>query len=406
MTDPNLDELAEELAEFGEPEKKGGRPPREERILAGFEEIQRFVEKEGHAPQHGEGRNIFERLYAVRLDRLRGLAESRALLVPLDHQGLLAGAQPISPESPEGIDEEELMAELAGAAGDSAITELRHVRATVEKRAAEDIAQRKKCEDFETFEPLFEAVKRDLKSGVRQTLPVHKFDEIKLTEIQKGEFFIVEGQMAYVAELGEAIRTKYERTDSRLRVIYDNGTESDVLQRSFQRALHRDETARLITNPSAGPLFADEPEGDDLASGTIYVLRSKSDNPVFAANRDVLHKIGVTGGKVETRLANAALDPTFLLADVEIVATYELYNINRIKLENVIHRVFDPAQLDIELRDRFGNAVKPREWFLVPLFVVNEVVERIKDGSITEYVYDPTGARLVKVGIAGRARTK
>jgi hypothetical protein len=400
MTDPNMDELAEELAEFGEPEKKGGRPPREERILAGFEEIQRFVEKEGHAPQHGEGRNIFERLYAVRLDRLRGLAESRALLVPLDHQGLLAGAQPISPESPEGIDEDELMAELAGAAGDSAITELRHVRATVEKRAAEDIAQRKKCEDFETFEPLFEAVKRDLKSGARQTLPVHKFEEIKLTEIQKGEFFIVEGQMAYVAELGEAIRTKYERTDSRLRVIYDNGTESDVLQRSFQRALHRDETARLITNPSAGPLFADEPEGDDLASGTIYVLRSKSDNPVFAANRDVLHKIGVTGGKVETRLANAALDPTFLLADVEIVATYELYNINRIKLENVIHRVFDPAQLDIELRDRFGNPVKPREWFLVPLFVVNEVVERIKDGSITQYVYDPAGARLVKVADA------
>ena len=192
-------------------------------------------------------------------------------------------------------------------------------------------------------------------------------------------------------------RTKYERTDSRLRVIYDNGTESDVLQRSFQRALHRDETARLITNPSAGPLFADEPEGDDLASGTIYVLRSKSDNPVFAANRDVLHKIGVTGGKVETRLANAALDPTFLLADVEIIATYVLYNINRIKLENVIHRVFDPAQLDIELRDRFGNPVKPREWFLVPLFVVNEAVERIKDGSITQYVYDPTAARLVKV---------
>jgi hypothetical protein len=396
MTDPNLDELAEELAEFGEPEKKGGRPAREERILAGFEEIQRFVEKEGHAPQHGEGRNIFERLYAVRLDRLRGLAECRALLVPLDHQGLLAGAQPMSPESPEGINEDELMAELAGAAGDSAITELRHVRATVEKRAAEDIAQRKKCEDFETFEPLFEAVKRDLKAGVRQTLPVHKFDEIKLTEIQKGEFFIVEGQMAYVAELGEAIRTKYERTDSRLRVIYDNGTESDVLQRSFQRALHRDETARLITNPSAGPLFADEPEGDDLASGTIYVLRSKSDNPVFAANRDVLHKIGVTGGKVETRLANAALDPTFLLADVEVVATYVLYNVNRVKLENLIHRLFDSAQLDIEIKDRFGNPVKPREWFLVPLFVVNEVIERIRDGTITQYVYDPTTARLVE----------
>jgi hypothetical protein len=396
MSDPNLDELAEELAEFGEPEKKGGRPPREERILAGFEEIQRFVEKEGHAPQHGEGRNIFERLYAVRLDRLRGLAECRAVLVPRDHQGLLAGAQPLSSESPEGIDEDELMAELAGAAGDSAITELRHVRATVEKHAAEEIAQRKKCEDFETFAPLFEAVKRDLKSGMRQTLPVHRLDEIKLAEIQKGEFFIVEGQTAYVAQLGKPIRTKYERTDSRLRVIYDNGTESDVLQRSFQRALHRDETARLITNPSAGPLFAQERTDDDLASGTIYVLRSKSNHPIVASNRDVLHKIGVTGGKIDTRIANAHLDPTFLMADVEVIATYELCNINRVKLENVLHRVFDRAQLDIEIKDRFDNLVRPREWFLVPLFVVNEVIERIRDGTITQYVYDPTTARLVE----------
>ena len=107
-----------------------------------------------------------------------------------------------------------------------------------------------------------------------------------------------------------------------------------------------------------------EPAADDLTSGTIYVLRSKSDHPVVAASRDVLHKIGVTGSKVETRIANASLDPTFLMADVEVVASYELYNVNRIKLENLIHRVFDPAQLDIEIKDRFGNAVKPREWSL------------------------------------------
>jgi hypothetical protein len=207
-------------------------------------------------------------------------------------------------------------------------------------------------------------------------------------------------------------RTQYDRRDSRLRVIYDNGTESNLLMRSFQRALHRDDTGRLITNPDMGPLFADphpsrdpgplfaeEPADDDLASGTIYVLRSKSDHPVVAANRDVLHKIGVTGGSIEARIANAKLDPTFLMADVEIVAIYELYNVNRVKLENLIHRVFDPAQLDIEIKDRFGNPVKPREWFLVPVFVVNEVVERIKDGTITQYLYDPTAARLLKATI-------
>jgi hypothetical protein len=268
---------------------------------------------------------------------------------------------------------------------------------SADKRAAEEIANRTVCEDFEKFAPIFERVRQELKSGIRQTLPVQNLEEIRLAGIQKDECFIVHGQIAYVAEVGEDFRTQYDRRDSRLRVIYDNRTESNLLMRSFQRALHRDTAGRLITNPSAGPLFANEPAGDDLASGTIYVVRSKSDHPVVAANRDVLHKIGVTGSKVETRILNAKLDPTFLMADVEVIATYELFNVNRIKLENVIHRVFDPAQLDIEITDRFGISVKPREWFLVPLFVVNEVVERIKDGSITQYVYDPTGARLVKV---------
>jgi len=395
MSDPTLDELAEELAEFAEPEKAGGRSPRDERVIAGFEEIQRFVDAQGRAPMHGEDRDIFERLYAVRLDRLRTLEDCRTLLAPLDRQGLLSATSSTPP--PENtIDDDELMAELAGIDGSDDITNLRHVRTSADKRAAEEIAQRKSCEDFDKFKPLFEQVKRELKSGIRQTLPFKSLDEIRLSEIQSGEFFIVGGQVAYIAEVGEAIRTQYERKDSRLRVIYDNGTESEVLQRSFQRALYRDPAARLVTNPSAGPLFGDEPEAEDLASGTIYVLRSKSDNPVVAANRDVLHKIGVTGGKVETRLGNAALDPTFLLADVDVVATYVLYNINRVKLENLIHRVFDPAQLDIEIKDRFGNPVKPREWFLVPLFVVDEAVERIKDGSITKYVYDPKAAKLVK----------
>lgn len=395
MTDPTLDELAEELAEFDVPERKGGRSPREERVIAGFEEIQRFVDQHGRAPRHGEGRDIFERLYAVRLDRLRALEDCRSVLAPLDRQGLLSG-EPVAATPTEAIDEDELMAELSGTAGADDITALRHVRSTVEKRAAEEIAQRKPCTDFDTFRPLFERVKRELKAGVRLTRVVHALDEIKLAEIQKGEFFIVEGQMAYIAEIGEEIRTQYERKDSRLRVIYDNGTESDVLQRSFQRALHRDPAARLVTNPSAGPLFSDEASESDQESGTIYVLRSKSDLPVVTANRDVLHKIGVTGGEVSARIANAKLDPTYLMADVEIVTTYRLFNINRVKLENVIHRVFDAARLDIEIKDRFGIPVAPREWFLVPTFVIDEAVERIKDGTITQYVYDPQVARLVK----------
>lgn len=137
----------------------------------------------------------------------------------------------------------------------------------------------------------------------------------------------------------------------------------------------------------------------DRASGTIYILRSKSDHPFIAAHRDVVHKIGVTGGGLVARIANAKLDPTFLMADVELVATYKLYDINRAKLEKLIHRVFDRARLNIEIKDRFGKPVIPREWFLVPVFVVDEAVERIKDGTITRYVYDPQRATLVEAGV-------
>jgi T5orf172 domain len=397
MSDLDLDQLRAELDDFAKPQKKSGHSPREERIIAGFEEIQRFVEKHGRAPRHGENLDIFERLYAIRLDRMCALEECRSVLVPLDHQGLLSKAEIVAEHSAE-LTDDQLMDELEGAAGAGSITELRHVRKSADKRAAEEIANRTACDDFDNYKPLFDQVKGELKSGIRRTLPVQTMDEIKMAEIQKGEYFIVQGQIAYIADVGEDFRTQYDRRDSRMRVIYDNGTESNLLMRSFQRALHRDAAGRLITNPDTGPLFAQERAEDDLASGTIYVLRSKSNHPLVAANRDLLHKIGVTGGKVEARLGNAALDPTFLLADVEVIATYELYNVNRIKLENIIHRVFDPAQLDIEIKDRFGNPVRPREWFLVPLFIVNEVVERIKDGTITQYVYEPTAARLVRVG--------
>jgi hypothetical protein len=398
MSDLDLDELRSELDEFAQPEKKGGRSAREERIIAGFEEIQRFVEKHGYAPQHGEDCDIFERLYAVRLDRIRALEECRTLLAPLDHQGLLTGAATTIPSAEEPIDDDELRAELEGAAGASDITELRHVRPSEEKRAADEIANRQKCEDFDRFKPLFQKVQTEIENGIREARPF----ELK-AEIRPGTWFIVGGQKAYVAEMDDVFTNAQGRTDARLRVIFDNGTESNMLMRSLQRALHKDEAGRRITDPAAGPLFSGQPSEDDQAAGTIYVLRSKSDHPVVAANRDLIHKIGVTSMDVDQRIAGARLQPTFLMADVEVVATYELYNIGRTKLEKLIHRVFEPARLDIEIKDRFGNPVVPREWFLVPRFVIDEAVEKIRDRSITKFEYDPATASLKRIGAAGNA---
>ena len=391
MSDLDLDELRAELDDFAQPEARGGRSPREDRIIAGFEEIQRFVEQYGRAPQHGEDKDIFERVYAVRLDRMRGLEECRVLLTPLDHQALLAEATNAHASPVETMDDDELLAELEGAAGAADITELRHVRASAEKRAAEEIANRQKCEDFGQFSSIFQQVQKEIETGVRETRPF----ELK-AEIEPGSLFIVGGQKAYVAKMGEVFTNAQGRTDARLRVIFDNGTESNMLMRSLQRALHKDEAGRRITNPVAGPLFSGQYTEDDQDAGTIYVLRSKSEHPVVAANRDLIHKIGVTNMSVDQRIAAARLQPTFLMADVEVVATYELYNIGRTKLEKLIHRIFDPARLDIEINDRFGNPVVPREWFLVPRFVIDEAVDRIRDGTITDYTYDPKTATLLR----------
>lgn len=389
----DLDELSAELQDFAQPKKEKTRTAREERIIAGFEEIQRFVEEHGRIPQHGEDNDLFERLYAVRLDRIRTLEECRELLTDLDHQGLLNGQGAVQNEPAEDMDDEELLAELGDMAPGGGLTELRHVRSTAEKRAVEDIANRTKCEDFDQFKPLFQQVEAELKAGIRET---RRFGQD--ASIEQGNFFILNGQMVYVAEVGDVFKAPNGDNDARLRVIYSNETESDILLRSLQRALYKDETGRRITEHDAGPLFRDTWDDDDVESGTIYVLRSKSQNPFVAEHRELIHKIGVTGGKVETRIANAEHDATYLLADVEIVATYKLAGINRTKLEALLHRVFAPAQLDLEIKDRFGRPVKPREWFLVPLAAVNEAVERIRDGSITTMIYSPETAKLVKNG--------
>lgn len=382
--------LLEELGVEVETKRESSWTPREERIVAGFEKLQRFVERHGRAPRHGEDRDIFEQLYAVRLDRLRELDECRTLLEALDHQGLLAREQAAAAGVPDDLDDDELLAQLGvEAVAPAQITELRHVRSAAEKRVAEEVANRQRCEDFDRFKPLFEQVQKELGAGLRQT---RRFE--RKSEIVSGRFYILNGQKTYVAAMEEPSTNEHGNIDARLRVIFDNGTESNLLLRSLQKALQQDPTGRRIIEPSAGPLFAGQDEGGDEASGIIYVLRSKSDHPAVAAHRDILHKIGVTGGDVARRIVNARLDPTFLMADVEVVATYGLHNINRAKLENLIHRIFGAARLDIEVKDRFGQQVTPREWFLVPRFVIDEAVEKIKAGTITGYVYDPTTATL------------
>lgn len=391
------DELLLELGIEIESKKATSYTAREERIMAGFEEIQNFVKEKRRLPEHGEDKDIFERLYAVRLDQIRNQGECRNLLKDLDYQKLLNSEFNQETDASFGMDDDELLAELGlDLNEENSITELRHVRSQAEKKAAEEIANRTRCEDFENFKPLFESVKKDIETGYRNTIVFRKDAGFTKTTLQPGQFIIVGGQTSYIAEIGETIKAPNGEDDARMRVIYANGTESNILLRSLIRAMYKDETSRFITEPNDGPLFSSENSEDDLDSGTIYVLRSFSDHPLVKENRNIVHKIGVTGGDVKKRISNAKVDPTFLMADVEITATYKLANINRAKLEKVIHKFFGAAKLDIETKDRFGRNVKSHEWFLVPIFIIDEMVEKVKDGTVSDYYYDPTSVRLMK----------
>ncbi len=394
MAEMDDDELLDALGVEVAPVKVASRTPREERIIAGFEDVLRFYQQHGRPPQHGEGRDIFERLYAVRLDQLRKLPEAQTLLAELDTPKLLSGAA-VPIVDVEKLDEDALLAELGVEQAEPSaddITVLRHVRSSEEKReAAEEIANRTPCKDFEQFENLLEQAAHELDAGVRKAL---RFAHD--ASIVQGNFFILGGQLAYVAEVGESFKAPNGSSDARLRVIYANGTESNLLLRSLQRALYKDDTGRRLSDSDMGPLFSDEVKPDDIETGTIYVLRSKSDHPFVAQHRELIHKIGVTGGKVETRIAGAEHEATYLLAGVEVVATYKLHNVNRVKMEGLFHRIFSAAQLDLTIEDRFGKPVKPREWFFVPLYVIDEAVQHFMDGSITEMVYDKNSASLIK----------
>lgn len=339
-------------------------------------ELERFVGVYGRPPSVEPGTPIAERLLATRAKRLSVDPAIGALLQP---------REPTPPTSVDEILDDDLLA-------DDPIFDLTHVQPREVQDQPDYIGSRKPCPDFDRFRALFEAVATDLGAGRRETRAFAREQEI-----DAGQFFIQKGMMAFVAEAGEVFQDRLGNRNRRLRVIYDNGTESDPLLRSFASLLYNDENGRRVTDPVAGPLFAPEPDEGDIQTGRIYVARTLSKDQHIAEYAPRMLKIGVTGGDVHRRVADAVNDPTFLLAPAAIVTSFTLYNVNRSRLENLLHRFFDPVRVDIEIKDRFGKPVRPREWFFATPDHVTEVVRRIQDGSITRCYFDP------KLGIVDTA---
>ena len=358
----------------------------EQRILDAFSEINTFISRFKRLPGETETPSVSEQGLRMKLAGLVNNVDIHDLLRLHDQHGLLPQMGVAEPKSLNEI--LDLDDDLLDTAQDD-IFQMVHARPAAAK--TDRVSERRVCEEFDQFKPLFEQCMREINEGDRKTMKFRKEQEI-----EAGEFFILNGIMVYVAEVGET-HIRNRKKNARLRLIFDNGTEGNNLLRSLATELYKDPNGRRVSTPYAGPLFDNIVDEGDTQSGMIYVVKSMSEDPEIKKLDGLLHKIGFTSGKMEVRIQNAKDDPTFLMAPVHPVATYTLYNIDKVKLENLLHNFFADARLKIEITDRFGKQVKPREWFLLPIEVIAEAISRLQDGSIVDYRFDSGTGMLEKL---------
>jgi hypothetical protein len=400
MARPSIDEIFAEPDEFGllavSAAPRRGRHDNDAGAAC-LREVGAFFERTGRLPDADAVEHDEMRLGTIWAKFAPAPTET---MKTADRWGLLDAKEPVKqPSWRDDPTSDDVPASLDDIFGDDELdiaegaTHLRHVTPAAERHTPDHRAEFTPCRDFARFQTFFEDMQAALESGEREAKLVEKGAKFEPLE---GDFFIRNGLLAYIAEKSEMSARGGSR-EHRLRVIFSNGTESDPLMSSFRKSLNDDKTARAVQRTGLGPLDP-EWEADKLdLSGTVYVARSLSQDPVIAAESEILHKIGVTSQDVSRRIADARNDPTFLLAPVKIVATYELKNLARSKVENLLHRFFDAARpAELFILDRFGKKTRPREWFYVLPEHVSQAAELIKDGKLHLYRYDVATQKVVK----------
>ncbi|MFJ6652899.1 GIY-YIG nuclease family protein [Microbacterium sp. NPDC091313] len=359
--------------------EKAAKLTSSDRLERSFLEIVAFYREHERLPR-SDVREIAERKLGARLDGILANDEKIEALAHLDEFGLLA-----QPEAPASIDDL-LEGDNLGLLDDgTGILDTSDLPQRKRPDLSEDAAQRVRAEDFATFEPLFQQKHAELAAGAAKLV---SFPGIQ--RITEGSFFVLNGVMLFVAEVGE---TEYKESTvrvnrrERLRVIFENGTESSMYRQSLGIRMGEGEGQAVV------PAEFDSILADDVATGSVYVLRSLSDDPQISAITD-LHKIGFSRGPVEERIAHAEKQPTYLMAPVEIVASYRTYNMKTSALENLLHRVFAEVRLDVSQVGNDGRRYEPSEWYVVPLEIIDQAVSLIASGDIVDFVYDPSTRKL------------
>jgi hypothetical protein len=350
-----------------------------DRLIESFQEINDFIQEHGKEPGRGD---IAETKLFLRLKGIRENNDKIQILNQYDIHDLLD-----LEESPvESVDDIFGNDELGLLDSDEDdIFKLNHI--PKETNMPDYVARRKPCQDFEEFEPMFIQCQKDLASGKRRIKPFAKEQHI-----EEGHFFVLKGVLLYVDNVGEKTEKK-GKVNARLRCIFENGTESDMLLRSLSAELYKD--GRRITEHK--DKYLDNFNGvteEDKEVGFIYILKSESREPKIK-EIDNLYKVGFSSRPVEERIQNAKNDPTFLMAPVSIVSEFTCYNMNPQKFELLIHRFFSEVCLNIDVHDHEGNRHTPREWFIAPYSVIEDAITYIINGEIVDYKYDPEKEQIV-----------
>ena len=351
----------------------------DERLLTSFQQINDFYRQHRREPESNPSNILEFQLF----NRLRGLCASKEkceALQDADEFHLLTLIEPTKAiSSIADIFKDDSFGLLDNEA--ASIFELKHVPASP-KDMPEKIAQRKRCKDFDQFEPLFKKCHAELAAGVREARSFTGEQQIR-----PGHFFILHGITTYVAEVGEK-EVKNGKVNARLRCVFENGTESNMLLRSLATELYKDETGRRILGSHEKALEAlEQIHADDEKSGYIYVLQSLSQVPEIAGTKN-LYKIGYSTVPVPERVKNAAEEPTYLMAPVKVISVFECYNLNPQKLELLLHTFFGKACLDVDVYNKQGKRFSPREWFIAPLHIIEAAAHMLINVEIVNYRYN------------------
>lgn len=364
----------------------------DERLAASFNEINDFYEKNGKEPEQGGG--IQEHQLYARLKSLRENPAKIEILKPYDKFGLLNFEIKIIHSFDDIFNDDDLGILKDDSEG---LFDFKHIKKVDERASADFVARRKPCKDFDKYEHQFKDVQSDLKSGKRKLIT------FKEENLRAGDFYVHNGVLLYLEkvddkkEVQEYKSGSRERKDGRTRVLFENGTESNMLFRSLYKSLLANGKAvsENVDDVNKGFIerFSNIVEEDE-ESGFVYILKSKSEKPEIK-NIPNLYKIGFSGTHVEQRILNASQEPTYLMADVRIVMTYKCYNMNPQKFEKLIHNFLGSVCLNVDVFDSEGNRYTPREWFIAPLHVIEEVIRLIINGEIVKYRYDSLFEEIV-----------